>query len=106
METPPEPHHERIRTLSGHPLEHRLLRESVLQLLMSEHMAFRNGLQGVDTGGCPVAHKEDLASTALAEHSYELEVVDDDLALRFLLLEQGRVDGLRALLPTGAPPGC
>ena len=84
MKTPPQLDHKRISTLRRHPLQHRLLRKRMLQLLMRQHMSFRDRLERKQILRRLMPHQQHFTRTPLAQDTHHDKVVDDDFALGFL----------------------
>lgn len=63
METPPELDNERILGLARHPFENSLLGQSVLELLVRQNVAFRDGLERIQGRRLAVSHKKNLKNT-------------------------------------------
>ena len=69
---------ERVRVFRRHPLEDGLLSKGMLQLLVRQHMSFRDRLERVQARATLVSDDKDLASTSFAQHSNHLKVVYGD----------------------------
>ena len=89
METPPKLDNKWIGTFRRHSLQYGLLRQRVLQFLVSEHVSLCDSFERENVRSWFMLDKQYLPCTSFAQDTHHLKVIDHDLPLGLL-----RVHGL------------
>lgn len=94
METPPQLDDERIFPFPAHPLQDRLLRQRMLQLLVRQDVSLGDRLESVQIARLFVLDEQDFASTTFTQDAHHLEIIER----HFLLRCRGLLDALLGLV--------